>query len=225
MSSEAHRTWFPTLGDTVAHVLEIPIPESRRKTLSKLVDFIQMKLGSNQPVRLNFICTHNSRRSQLAHVWAHVAAAYYGLEVQCASGGTETTAFYPAAIASLERAGFEVHKDSGENPTVRVSFSPDFGPVHAYSKTYDQSYPQGETYAAIMTCSSADEGCPFIPQAEVRLAIRYDDPKAFDGSSQEAQAYDESCLQIASEMFFVFSQIPPLAACPPVRNWASSISI
>ncbi len=209
MSSEAHRTWFPTLRETVAHVLEMSIPDNRVEALSKLVDFIQMKMEANQSVRLNFICTHNSRRSQLAQVWAHVAAAYYGLEVQCASGGTETTAFYPAAIASLERAGCAIRKDSEVNPNVWVDFAQNVRPVHAYSKTYDQSFPQGETFAAIMTCSSADEGCPFIPEAEARLAIRYDDPKAFDGSPQEAQAYDERCLQIASEMFYVFSQIPP----------------
>ncbi len=120
MSSEAHRTWFPTLRETVAHVLEMSIPDNRVEALSKLVDFIQMKMEANQSVRLNFICTHNSRRSQLAQVWAHVAAAYYGLEVQCASGGTETTAFYPAAIASLERAGCAIRKDSEVNPNVWV---------------------------------------------------------------------------------------------------------
>ncbi len=209
MGPEADIRWLPALRDTMARIQHMPIPENRRVVLAELVDYLQKKQVAKQAVYLNFICTHNSRRSQLAQIWAHVASLYFGVKAHCVSGGTEETAFFSAAIKSLERAGFEVHKDAGENPTVRVTFSPDFGPVHAYSKTFDHAFPPGQAYAAIMTCSSADEGCPFIPQAEVRLAIRYDDPKAFDGSPQEAQAYDERCLQIASEMFYVFSKIPP----------------
>jgi arsenate reductase (thioredoxin) len=58
-----------------------------------------------------------------------------------------------------------------------------------------------------MTCSHADENCPFIPGAEKRIAVRYEDPKAFDDTPEEAHRYDERSLQVASEMFYVFSKI------------------
>ena len=58
-----------------------------------------------------------------------------------------------------------------------------------------------------MTCSSADEGCPFIAGAEKRIPVTYEDPKAFDNTSQQAEKYEERSLQIAAEMFYVFSQI------------------
>ena len=58
-----------------------------------------------------------------------------------------------------------------------------------------------------MTCSDADENCPFIPGTEMRIPVRYEDPKEFDGTPEESLRYDERSRQIASEMFFVFSQV------------------
>ena len=58
-----------------------------------------------------------------------------------------------------------------------------------------------------MTCSTADEGCPFIAGAEKRFPIRYDDPKTFDGTELMNEKYTERSLEIASEMFYVFSQL------------------
>ena len=58
-----------------------------------------------------------------------------------------------------------------------------------------------------MTCSDADENCPYIPKAEKRIPLRYDDPKSYDDTPIESEKYDERSLQIASEIFYVFSQI------------------
>jgi arsenate reductase len=57
-----------------------------------------------------------------------------------------------------------------------------------------------------MTCDHADLTCPFIPGAEARIPVRYEDPKAFDDSPKEAEKYDERSMQIANEMFYVFSR-------------------
>lgn len=58
-----------------------------------------------------------------------------------------------------------------------------------------------------MTCSQADGGCPFIAGAEKRIPITFEDPKISDNTAQESQVYAERSLQIASEMFYVFSKI------------------
>jgi len=58
-----------------------------------------------------------------------------------------------------------------------------------------------------MTCDHADENCPFIPGTEQRIPVRYEDPKAFDNTPLEAEKYDERSVQIATEMFYVFSKI------------------
>ncbi len=58
-----------------------------------------------------------------------------------------------------------------------------------------------------MTCSQADEGCPFIAGAEVRIPITFEDPKKSDNTPEQTQVYAERSLQIAAEMLYVFSSI------------------
>ena len=58
-----------------------------------------------------------------------------------------------------------------------------------------------------MTCSQADGGCPFIAGAEKRIPITFEDPKNSDNTPEQAQVYAERSLQIATEMFYVFSKI------------------
>lgn len=62
-------------------------------------------------------------------------------------------------------------------------------------------------FAAIMTCSQADGGSPFIAGADQRIPITFEDPKASDGTSEQTKVYHERSLQIGTEMFYVFSQI------------------
>ena len=79
--------------------------------------------------------------------------------------------------------------------------------MECYSKTYDDPSNPQEGFAAVMTCSQADKNCPMVMGAALRVAIPYDDPKAADGTPEEAQRYDERCNQIATEMFYLFSQV------------------
>ena len=58
-----------------------------------------------------------------------------------------------------------------------------------------------------MTCSHADENCPFIAGAEKRIPITYEDPKKFDNTPEQLAKYNERSLQIATELFYVFSKV------------------
>lgn len=200
-----HISLLPKLVDFIQSLDQNSIPEERKPILQELIDYLSEKLASNQELSLNFICTHNSRRSQLAQVWAQVAVAYFDLPVKCYSGGVEVTACNPRTLASLERTGFRINKKGKENPRYRVSFSEEATPVECFSKLYDDPANPKDIFAAVMTCSHADENCPFIPGAEKRIALNYDDPKVFDGTPQEAEKYDERSRQIATEMFYVIS--------------------
>ncbi|OMQ09142.1 protein-tyrosine-phosphatase [[Flexibacter] sp. ATCC 35103] len=185
------------------------ISKDRKDILQPLVGFIQLKFEQQQEIRLNLICTHNSRRSHLAQVWAQTAAHYYKIKnVSCYSGGTEATALFPKVTETLTESGFKIQKISqGNNPVYAIKFSENEAPIIGFSKTYDDDFNPESEFAAIMTCSQADGGCPFIPGAEKRIAVTYDDPKAFDNTPQETEKYNERSLQIATEMFYVFSQI------------------
>ncbi|NIJ55505.1 protein-tyrosine-phosphatase [Dyadobacter arcticus] len=185
------------------------IPEDRIAELDKIALFIQKQVEAGQPVRLTYICTHNSRRSHFGQIWAATAAAYYDLpDVITYSGGTETSAFNERAVAACERAGFDITKTSeGKNPVYHVSYAADTEPLKAFSKKYDDASNPQNNFCAIMTCSQADEACPVVKGAAARVAVPYDDPKEFDGTAQEAAKYDERCKQIATETLYVFSKI------------------
>ena len=182
------------------------ISEDRKAAIQPFVDYVQAKKDKGEAINLNFICTHNSRRSQFSQIWGKVAAVYYGIEVSTFSGGVEVTAFNERAVASIQRFGFEVSKEGQENPQYSVSYAESQPPLVMFSKLYDDATTPDQ-FAAVMTCSHADENCPFIPAADARIPLRYEDPKAFDDTPKEAEMYDERSRQIATELFFAFSKI------------------
>lgn len=185
------------------------IPEDRRKALRKIAGYVRAQVESGQDARLNFICTHNSRRSHMSQLWARTAAEYFGIDgVSTYSGGTEATAFNPRAVAAMRRAGFAVEKaGQGDNPLYHVRNGPAQPPMTAFSKVYFHPSNPQEEFCAVMTCSQADESCPVVRGADYRVAIPYDDPKAFDGTDLESARYDERCRQISREMLYLFSQV------------------
>ncbi len=184
------------------------IPPSRTAKLREVARYIKEEARKPGSVKLNFICTHNSRRSHLAQIWTSTAADYYGIRnLETFSGGTEATAFNPRAVAAIERAGFQVENPGGENPKYKVRSGKNSKPMTCFSKTFDDPSNPSKDFAAIMTCSDADQNCPFIPGATFRASLPYRDPKESDGTAQEAQIYDERCQQIAAEMFYIMSQV------------------
>ena len=190
-------------------VLETPIDENRKSILSNLILYIKSKKEKKQDINLNFICTHNSRRSQFAQVWAQVAAEYYGIKASCYSGGVEVTACNKRTVLSLLRSGFEIitPEENIYNPRHQVSYSKNRDEITLFSKLYNDSINPKTGFAAIMTCSDADHNCPVIIGAEKRISLNYSDPKEFDNTEIEELKYDERSMQIASELFFVFSQV------------------
>ena len=66
---------YAALSKTIEQLTPQNISEERKATLQPLIDFVQQRANKGQEINLNFICTHNSRRSHLAQVWAKVASA------------------------------------------------------------------------------------------------------------------------------------------------------
>ncbi len=200
---------FPEIENVINALNFESISEERKTVLQPLVDFIQKKASDGQEIRLNLICTHNSRRSHLSQVWAQTAAVHYNIKnVFCYSGGTEATAMFPMAAKTLIKQGFQIKTIAeGNNPVYAIKYAANAHPVIGFSKTFDDDFNPQSEFAAILTCSSADQGCPFIAGAEVRIPITFQDPKAFDNTPQQAEKYEERSVQIATEMFYVFSQI------------------
>lgn len=184
------------------------IPVERKQLLAQLANYIVLKMRQEEPVNLEYVCTHNSRRSHFGQVWAAVAAAHYGCaNVHTFSGGTEATAFNKNAIEALISSGFVINKDSNEeNAVYKVQFGEKLF-TNCFSKVVNHASNPKANFAAIMTCSDADENCPFIPGVELRIGTTYEDPKVADGTPQQAEKYKERSLQIATECLYLFSRV------------------
>lgn len=204
--------FFPNLASYTEKIIANidNIPPERKALLEELSEHIGQQASTAQ---LIFICTHNSRRSHLAQIWAATAAAYYGIEnIETYSGGTEATAFNPRAVAAIESAGFKVEKsEDSDNPRYLVASGEGSGKMLCFSKKYsDETNPQ-QDFIAVMVCSDADKGCPIVGGAAARIAIPYIDPKISDGTADEAATYNARSLEIATEMFYVFSAVKKTA--------------
>ena len=113
------------------------ISAQRKAVLQPLTDFIQVKVSKNQTIGLNFICTHNSRRSHLTQVWAQTMAYYFNIKnVFCYSGGTEATALFPMVAETLVKSGFKINPISkNENPVYSIKYADTEHPIIGFSKT------------------------------------------------------------------------------------------
>ena len=209
MIQSENKTTFETLQKHINTLNVTTITAERKKILQPLIDYIVEKKSTQTSIRLNFICTHNSRRSHLSQIWAQVMAFYYSIEkVSCYSGGTEATALFPKVAETLKNCGVSIEKLSAEsNPVYCIKFDVNAPPIIGFSKTFDDNFNPHSEFAAILTCSSADQGCPFIAGAEKRIPVTYEDPKLFDNTPQQNEKYLERSNQIATEMKYVFEQV------------------
>jgi arsenate reductase len=201
---------FPVIEQLIKSVLkeEDLIPSERKKELLRLANYIHQQQTQNQIAQLNFICTHNSRRSHLAQIWTAVAAYYFGVDkLKTYSGGTEATAFNERAVTALKRIGFKISDDGGKNPRYQLQFAEATPGLVCWSKVYNAPSNPKQDFAAIMTCSDADDNCPIIPGAAFRLALTYEDPKIADGTPEESQRYDERVRQIGREICWMMKQL------------------
>ena len=140
---------YPKLLEYIKHCLaEFDlIPQKRKEELAVIGKYIRDCARKNEPAKLTFICTHNSRRSHLTQIWAQIAADYNGSgHVTTYSGGTEATAFNPRAVAALKRAGLTIEATGNpNNPHYQVNYSEKAEPLICYSKIYNapENPPRG----------------------------------------------------------------------------------
>ena len=180
----------------------------RRHTLEHLGRLIAKQISGQGNTKIVFVCTHNSRRSQLAQVWSTTAALHFTISgISILSAGTQATEVDQRTIGALDRAGFTWKRSDNPNPiyTLRIDST---GPtISLFSKTLLDSIEGTEDGIAVMTCSSADLACPTIDWVSSRVSLCYDDPKTSNGTLQESDTYDACCLAISREMLYAFSTI------------------
>lgn len=182
------------------------ISEERRERLDTLISAVNESLSKHNTANLLYVCTHNSRRSHFGQVAGTLAAAYFGLDsIRCYSAGTEVTAMNHNAVKTLTDFGFSVSLAGDENNQKYTFDAEGILPINCFSKRFDDESIPRDNVIAIMTCTEAEQNCPFIPGAVRRIALPYQDPKQSDGTGMERQVYAERFRQILGEALYVFS--------------------
>ena len=115
-------------------------------------------------LRVLFICTHNSARSQMAEGYLR---AKYGDLFDVGSAGTELRRVNPVAVFVMEEMGIDI---SGHR-----------------SKLIDEFFDTG-TDIVVTVCDSAQQSCPFFPGAETTIHAAFPDPSACTGTPDECLA-------------------------------------
>ncbi|MFY9823222.1 MAG: metalloregulator ArsR/SmtB family transcription factor [Thermoanaerobaculia bacterium] len=115
-------------------------------------------------VRVLFLCTHNSARSQMAEA---ILRELGGNRVEVASAGTEATRVHPLAIREMTERGLDI---SGQR-----------------SKHMDELV--GERFDCVVTvCDNARESCPVFPGDPERIHWSIPDPAAVEGQEKQRRA-------------------------------------
>jgi arsenate reductase len=120
-----------------------------------------MATTDDAPIRVLFVCTHNSARSQMAE---GMVRAWGGDRFEAYSAGTEATRVRPEAIQVMREIGIDI---SGHTSKTVLPFI-------------------GESFAWVITvCDAAKETCPVIPGAMEQAHWSIDDPSEVDGTEDE----------------------------------------
>ena len=184
------------------------IPAPRRVVLDRWSDRIVDAIQDSGTARLLFVCTHNSRRSQFAQIWAAFIGHRLGLPIEAFSAGTEVTSVAAGVRTAMASEGMSVEATvAGTNPVVDFSVHDEGFGVRCVSKRLDDPTIPGADAIAVMVCDDADRACPTLPNARARIGLPFRDPKRADGTAEAAAIYRASSREIALAIHYAFAQV------------------
>lgn len=184
--------------------------KSRLEKLDALKKYVREKMQKDEDVHLIFVCVQNSRRSHLSQVLAADVIDAHELlhKIKTYSGGVEVTRIHPNTLECLKKLGYKiVQKTSDNNPVFELWINENHSPILLYSKNFEYITSQLPSFAAVMVCSEAETNCPYVPGAEKKFLLPYNDPKIFDDTDNAVEEYLKVAKQIREEMECVFSNI------------------
>ena len=120
----------------------------------------------SEKIKVLFLCTGNSCRSQIAEAWLRELGSE---KFEVYSAGLEPHGVNPYTITVMEETGHDMSDHS--------------------SKHIDEYIGKIDFDFLITVCGNADERCPFFPGMGTRLHWPFEDPAAFQGPEQEKLAF------------------------------------
>jgi arsenate reductase len=121
--------------------------------------------NAKQPVRVLFLCIHNSSRSQMAE---GLLRARGGPDYQVFSAGTQPRAVHPLAFQAMAELDIDLSQH--------------------WSKGIEDFDDQPPMDLVVTVCDEAAEACPFFPRAHRQEHWGFPDPSAATGALEERLA-------------------------------------
>jgi len=142
-----------------------------------------------EKLKILFLCTGNSCRSQMAEGWAHALKSDV---IEAYSAGIETHGLNPNAVKVMAEAGVDItgQKSENINDLLHIPFD-----------------------VVITVCGHAHDNCPIFPGKATRVAhVGFDDPPklsrelAATGASEEEQL--DAYRRVRDEIKAFVEQLP-----------------
>ncbi len=193
------------------------LSERHQVAAKQVGSWVRLRRDAGLTANVIVVCTGNSRRSSFGAMLGNIAAAFHGDPgVRFSSGGTAPSAFNHRTIRALREIGVRVAQQ-GElvppasavepNPRYLVRWGAgESDSMIEFSKRYDDASNPQQDYCAIMVCTDADENCPVVLGASLRVSMPFEDPKEFDDLPCEHAAYVERRDQIGRAMLLILEQ-------------------
>jgi arsenate reductase len=122
-------------------------------------------MSEQAPLRVLFLCTHNSSRSQMAE---GLLRARGGLAFEVFSAGTEPGVVHSLAIRVMQEIGIDIS-------------------IHR-AKSLEEFRTSAPMDLVVTVCNEAAEACPFFSNARFQVHWGFVDPSQVDGSEEQRLA-------------------------------------
>ena len=168
--------------------------KNKKNQLDEIVIKIQKSLSTTK--NIVFLCTHNSRRSQLCQVWGSILSKIYNINLRFYSAGTEKTEVHKTVFYCFSNLGVEVKENKIIYGDLSLSLS---------SKVLEDIH--SDNFISIMTCSDAEKSCPSDSRSIKNINMIYQDPKIYDDTLEEKEKYLETSKLIAEELNYILKKL------------------
>jgi len=141
-------------------------------------------------LKVLFLCTGNSCRSQMAEGWTRQLK---GAVIEAYSAGIETHGLDPRAVKVMAEAGVDISRHQSQHLDAFIHVKLD---------------------VVVTVCGAAHEACPLFPGTTTVIHVGFDDPpkmaqeRAMQGASEEEQL---ACYRTVRDEISAFCQTLPEA--------------
>lgn len=141
-------------------------------------------MSAQEKIKILFLCTGNSCRSQMAEGWArHLKSDI----IEAYSAGTKTHGLNPRAVTVMRESGIDIsgHRSKLVDELMNIQFD-----------------------YVVTLCGHAQENCPFFPGKTKRIHAGFDDPPLLAESARSEEEALEHYRRVRDEIKTFVEQLP-----------------